>query len=82
MAILIGIILLALGLSLAVVWQVQVLQAIQGILPLALLFFGAIIVLVGYSERKAAREFDSAIHDNEEEPGRSRRLRSESSGDN
>ena len=73
MAILVGIILLALGLSLAVVWSGQVLQAVQGLLPLTLLFFGMIIVLVGYSERKAAREYTKAISDDEEPKPRRRR---------
>ena len=67
MAMLIGIILLALGLSLTFVWQAQVVQYLQGLLPTLLLFFGLIVLLVGYSERKAAREFDKAIHDDEEE---------------
>lgn len=73
MAILVGIIFLALGLSLAVVWNAQVVQVLQGIVPLAFLFFGFIVVLVGYSERKAAREYDKAIHDEEEPKARRRR---------
>jgi hypothetical protein len=70
---LIGIILLALGLSLAVVWNAQVLQALQGLLPLGLLFFGVIVLLVGYSERKAAREYKEAISDDEASEPRRRR---------
>lgn len=73
MAILVGIILLALGLSLTVVWSAQVLQAIQGLLPLGLFFLGFVVLLVGYSERKAAREYDEAIQDGDESAPRRRR---------
>jgi hypothetical protein len=73
MAILIGIIMLALGLSLAFAWQVQFVQYLQGLLPTVLLFFGLIVLLVGYSERKAAREFDAALRDDEDEDEELRR---------
>lgn len=65
MAILVAIILLALGLSLAVAWNAAVVLVLQGLAPLLLVFFGAIFLLVGYSERKAAREYQEAVHDDE-----------------
>jgi hypothetical protein len=73
MALLIAIILLALGSSLAVVWHTAFLQVLQGLAPLLLLFVGLIFLVVGYSERKARREYDDAIHD--DEAPRSRRER-------
>jgi hypothetical protein len=70
MALLIAIILLALGSSLAVVWHAAFLQVLQGLAPLLLLFIGLIFLVVGYSERKARREYDAAIHDDEAPPAR------------
>ncbi len=67
MALLWGIILLALGLSLAVMWSAQVLAALQGIVPLFLLFLGLVFLVVGYSERKAARECDTATESEKDE---------------
>ena len=65
MVLLIGIICLALGLSLAVAWNAAFVEVLQGLVPLFLLFLGTIFLLVGYSERKARREYDAAIHDDE-----------------
>ena len=67
MALLWGIILLALGLSLAVMWSAQVFAALQGILPLFFLFLGLVFLIVGYSERKAARECDAATENEKDE---------------
>jgi hypothetical protein len=61
MVTLIGIILLALGISLAVVWQPAVLTVLMGIIPLTLIVWGGIIVLIGYSEVKARREYNKAV---------------------
>jgi hypothetical protein len=58
---LIGIVFLALGISLAVAWWPAFLLALQGIVVLSLFFWGAILLLVGYSEQKAAREFVKAV---------------------
>jgi hypothetical protein len=66
MAMLLGIIMLALGLSLALAWQAQVAAFPQGLLPTLLFFCGLVVLLVGYSERKAAREYDKAIHDDDD----------------
>ena len=63
MVLLLGIIFLALGVSLAVVWSAAVIMVIKGLLPLLLLFLGAIFLLVGYSERKAKREYQDAVQD-------------------
>jgi fatty acid desaturase len=65
MALLLATVLLALGLSLAVVWHAAFLQVLQGLAPLLLLFVGVIFLVVGYSERKARREYDAAMHDDE-----------------
>ena len=61
MAIWIGLIFLALGISLAVIWWNTFVLALQGIVVLALLLGGVIAVLVGYSEIKAAREYREAV---------------------
>ena len=62
MVILVGIILLALGISLCVAWSGAVLLVLKGVVPLTLLFFGALFLLVGYSERKGAREFEKMVN--------------------
>ncbi len=66
MPIIIGVVLLALGISLAVAWWPQLIVALQGGLVLTLLFCGAVLLLVGYSEMKARREYASAINDDTE----------------
>ena len=38
-------------------------MVLKGLLPLALLFLGGIFLLVGYSERKAKREYQDAVSD-------------------
>lgn len=65
MVIVVGIILLALGICLAVAWLPQFLMALQGIVALTLLAWGCIAILVGYSEMKARREYSAAIRENE-----------------
>ena len=67
MLMLIGIIFIALGLSLGVVWHEAVEAAIKRLAPLALLFFGLIFLLVGYSERKAARAFKEVVGEAEDQ---------------
>ena len=57
MSILLGLILVALGISLAVVWWSTVLMVLQGLLVLGLLFIGCLMYLIGYSEIKARREY-------------------------
>jgi TM2 domain-containing membrane protein YozV len=66
MALLWAIIFLAAGLSLAVVWGAQVALVLKGIVPLILIFLGLIFLVVGYSERKAARECDDAMDDKDQ----------------
>ena len=60
MVILIGLILLAVGISLAVNQWAALLVTLQALLTLSLLFWGGILVLVGYSELKARREYAQA----------------------
>jgi hypothetical protein len=66
MVMLIGMVFLALGISLGVVWHEAVEETLKGVGPLFLLFFGLIFLLVGYSERKAARQFKQAIGEDDE----------------
>jgi hypothetical protein len=66
MPLLLGFIFLALGISLLVAWFEAFLIALKGILVLSLLVWGAIFVLVGYSEMKARREFESAAQNDGE----------------
>jgi multisubunit Na+/H+ antiporter MnhG subunit len=62
MPLLIGIICLALGVSLAVVWwSPAFVAAMQVLLVIVLLLWGLISTLVGYSALKAGREFQEAI---------------------
>jgi len=63
---LIGIILLALGLSLAVVWKTSVMDVLMGVIPLSLIVWDALALLIGYSEVKARREYRKAV--SEENP--------------
>jgi TM2 domain-containing membrane protein YozV len=63
MALLWAIIFLAFGVSLAVIWAAQVALVLKGVIPLLLIFLGLIFFVVGYSERKAARECDDAMDD-------------------
>jgi TM2 domain-containing membrane protein YozV len=65
MALLWAIIFLALGLSLTVVWGAQVALVLKGIVPLLLIFLGLVFFVVGYSERKAARECEEAMDEKE-----------------
>jgi len=59
---LIGIVLLALGISLAVaVWSPAFVAALQVFAAITLLFVGLIFFLVGYSTRKAERSCAEAI---------------------
>ena len=65
MVTLIGIILLALGVSLAVVWRTPFLDVLMGLIPLTLIFWGVVVVLIGYAEIKARREYRDAVSDSD-----------------
>jgi multisubunit Na+/H+ antiporter MnhG subunit len=68
MPLLIGIICLALGVSLAVVWwSPAFVAAMQVLLVIVLLLWGLISTLVGYSALKAGREFQEAINQDADE---------------
>jgi len=60
MVTLVGLILLALSISLAVAWWPSVVIALQGALVLGLFFVGTLVFLVGYSELKARRDYKLA----------------------
>jgi hypothetical protein len=62
MPLIFGLICLALGISLAVVWWTPAfVAALQVLLVIALLFCGLVLSLVGYSAIKADREFREAV---------------------
>ena len=61
-----GLILLALGISLAVTSWAEFLAVVRGIVALSCLGLGAILLLVGTSERKARREFKEAVSNDPE----------------
>lgn len=63
MAILIGFICIALGVSLAAGQWESFLVVLRGVLALSLMFWGLVSVLVGYSEMKARREYTAAVND-------------------
>ncbi|MBV9470520.1 MAG: hypothetical protein JO316_11945 [Abitibacteriaceae bacterium] len=60
MAILIGLVLLAVGISLAVNQWAAFVVTLQALITVGLLFWGGVAVLVGYSEMKARREYEQA----------------------
>ena len=59
----IGILLFALGVVTVVGWWDAVLPFLKGITAFSLLFWGLIAIIVGYSERRARREFGRAMND-------------------
>jgi len=67
MALPIGILLFILGSVAYYCWLPQTFYFLQGLTACSLLFWGIIAITVGYSERKARRECDAAMHD--EVPG-------------
>ena len=69
MAILTGIILLAFGLSLAVVWFDAFIIALKGLFVLLLLVGGGVQILIGYAARKAAREYSVGVGESQEPDG-------------
>jgi len=63
---LIGIVLLALGISLAVaVWSPAFVAALEVFAVVVLLFCGLVFSLVGYSALKAARSWEEALEETE-----------------
>jgi hypothetical protein len=73
MAILCGLVLLAFGISLAVVWFDALLIVLKGVLVLLLLLGGAFQILIGYAARKAAREYTAGIAKDDGELGKEKR---------
>lgn len=69
MPLLLGIVLLALGISLAVaVWSPAFVAALQVFAVVVLLFSGLVFSLVGYSALKAARCWEEALEETEAQP--------------
>lgn len=68
MAILIGLILVAIGISLAVNQWAAFVVTLQALIALGLLFWGGVAVLIGYSEMKARREYDQAVQGDSDQP--------------
>jgi len=65
MAIISGLILLALAICLAVFWSEAVLMVLQGALVIALFLAGFVTTMVGYSRKKAEREYARATSSHE-----------------
>ncbi len=63
---LLGLIFIALGVVLAVIWTTEFLFVLKGVLILSLLFWGVVALLIGLSQRKARRSYAAALRD---EPG-------------
>lgn len=63
---LLGLIFIALGVLLAVVWTTEFVVVFKGVLILSLLFWGVVALLIGLSQRKARRSYNAALRD---EPG-------------
>ena len=63
MALPIGFLLFILGLVAYWRWLPETFWFLQGLVTASLLFWGMIALLVGYSEYKARRECDAAMHD-------------------
>ncbi|RYG65139.1 hypothetical protein EON80_17910 [bacterium] len=63
MALAIGFLLFLLGLVTFVGWWPETIPFWKGFTSLSLLFWGLLALIVGYSERKAKREFAKAVND-------------------
>lgn len=68
MALLLGVIILALAVSLAVLWWSQVVLVIQGLIVIVLFKAGVILMLIGYSRKKAEREYSASEYSEKAEP--------------
>lgn len=60
---LLGLIFIALGVVLALIWTTAFVMALKGVLILSLFFWGLIALLVGLSQRKARRSYAAALRD-------------------
>jgi hypothetical protein len=69
MALAIGFLLFLLGMVTFVGWWPETIPFWKGFTSLSLLFWGSLALIVGYSERKAKREFAKAINDNQDVAG-------------
>jgi hypothetical protein len=67
MALAIGFLLFLLGMVTFVGWWPETIPFWKGFTSLSLLFWGLLALIVGYSERKAKREFAKAITDDKPE---------------
>ena len=63
MALAIGFLLFLLGIVTYVAWLPATFYFLQGLTTFSLIFWGFLALLLGYSERKAKREFQRAISD-------------------
>lgn len=63
MALVIGFLLFLLGLVAFWGWLPATLPFLKGLVAFSLLFWGAVAMLLGVSERKAKREFRAALND-------------------
>ncbi|PQV62771.1 hypothetical protein B1R32_12218 [Abditibacterium utsteinense] len=63
MALAIGFLLLLLGIVTFFAWLPITFYFLQGLTTFSLIFWGMLALLLGYSERKAKREFARAVND-------------------
>lgn len=61
MALPIGFLLFVLGFVYLIAWAPEALVFVKGAIPFGLMAWGAVSMLVGYSERKARRESKAAL---------------------
>ncbi len=66
MALAIGFLLFVLGIIAFFAWMPGTFYFLQGLTAFSLIFWGFLALLLGYSERKAKREFERAIRDERE----------------
>jgi hypothetical protein len=67
MALAIGFLLFLLGLVTTIGWWDPNFVFLKGLVSFSLLFWGLLALLMGYSERKAKREFAKAVNDDKAE---------------
>lgn len=63
MGLAIGFLLFVLGLAACWGWADATVPFLKGLIAFSLLFWGFIALLLGFSERKAKREFQAALND-------------------
>ncbi len=63
MALLVGLVLIVMGVVALVAWHAAALAFLQGLLAFSLVFWGALMLFVGYARIKAKATLKAALHD-------------------